>query len=328
MTPPFKPLALLGNPHLQTVVGQYLPRRRLRFPTTKRLVPFPDGDQVVIHDNVPPDWAPTAPAALLIHGMGGSHRSGYMERLALLLLEQGMRTLRVDLRGCGDSLPLSRRLGHGGSSADLLHLLRFAAELLPQAPLKLVGFSLGGNALLRMLAEEAGRLPPGTERAVAVNPPIDMERCSALLRQPRNRFYERYFIRDLWRQAKERERWFPEVKAPPFEKLDTLRRFDDLYTAPRCGFADASEYYAFASSAPRLSKIALPTLLLTARDDPFIAVESFETAAGTNPNLAVEIVPGGGHLGYVGRDGHGGVRWGDRRLVRALTDDGFGAASS
>jgi predicted alpha/beta-fold hydrolase len=313
---PFRPLPLLAHPHLQTVVGHWLPRRRFPFQTTRIGVPFANGDLAMVHDSRPAAPSVQTPAVLLIHGMGGSHRSAYMVRLAARLVECGVRVFRIDLRGCGDSLPYCRQPSHGGCSDDLRRIYLYLADAFPEERFSVVGYSLGGNALLKLLAE-ADRPLPRLERAVAVNPPIDMERCSTLLRQPRNRFYERYFIYDLWRQARRRQRWFPHLKAPRLSALATLRRFDDLYTAPLSGFRDAGDYYAFASSFPHVDRIQTPTLLLTARDDPFIDPKPFEELPQL-PNLCVEIVPGGGHLGYLGRDGRGGIHWLDERIARYL----------
>lgn len=315
--PPFRPLPFLGGGHRQTLAGQYWPDRPRPLPATQRMIAFPDGDQAAVFDSQPDGWTNSAPLVALVHGMGGSHQSGYLRRLAARLFLLGCRVLRIDLRGCGASMATCKKIGHGGCSSDVRHILETIQRDDPDASLYLVGFSLGGNVVARMLAE-AGTAPlPRLVRAVVINPPIDMEACSRLLQQPRNRLYERYFIKDLWRQARHREKLNPEQKAPSWNELTTLRRFDDLYTAPLSGFRDAAEYYAFASSASRAGQIRVPTLFLTSRDDPFIAVEPFE-ALPKNEWLKVEIAPGGGHLGFLGKDGRGGFRWADQRILRYL----------
>src|SRR5262249_35064204 len=149
-------------------------------------------------------------------------------------------------------------------------------ELCPGSPLLLIGVSLGGNLALKLAGESADRPVPGLAGVGVLAPPIDLERCSDLLALPRNRVYEQRFARDLVRSARRRQYSFPDLPPVRFPDLLTVRGFDDLYTAPRSGFADAVDYYRRASSLPLIPHIPVPTLILTARDDPFIAVEPFE----------------------------------------------------
>ena len=156
---------------------------------------------------------------------------------------------------------------------------------------------------------------PGLKRVAAVSPPIDLPRCAALLSLPGNRLYEDNFIRELLVDARQRQRLFPDLPPLNFPRRRlTLRMFDDLYTAPRSGFADALDYYHKASCAPLIPNVELPTLILTARDDPFIAVEPFEELKAPS-NVLVRILEHGGHIGFLGWDGFGGIRWGERRIV-------------
>lgn len=314
----FRPLPLLGNRHVQTVLGTYLRGPVRSITSTERRVPLDDGDCLVVHDSVPPSWRAGDPIALLVHGLGGSHRSSYLRRLTVQLLPHGFRVLRMDLRGCGRGLPLARRPYHAGCSADV----RAAAEAIqretPQSPLILIGFSLGGNIVLKLAGEAAERPVPGLVRVAAVAPPIDLERCADLIAQPSNRFYDRFFVRELMALARRRQRLFPDLPAVQFPRPLTLRLFDDVYTAPRSGFRDAADYYNQASSLPLIAQIAVPTLILTARDDPFIAVEPFEALQAPG-HVTVRIVRHGGHLGFLGWDGAGGIRWAERRVLEWVT---------
>jgi stearoyl-CoA desaturase (Delta-9 desaturase) len=252
--------------------------------------------------------------ALLVHGLSGSHDSGYMRRVGRRLLRRGLRVVRMDLRGCGQGTALARRLYHGGCSGDVRAAAAELHRLSPMSPLILVGFSLGGNIALKLAGESGVDPVPGLERVVALAPPIDLERCVALLSRPRNRLYERHFTRRLVRLVRRRHRFFPDQPPVRFPPRVTMRQFDDLYTAPRSGFADALDYYRRAASLPLLSRIAVPTLILTARDDPFIAVESFE-GLDLPPPVEVHILSWGGHLGFLGWDGQGGIHWAERRVA-------------
>jgi predicted alpha/beta-fold hydrolase len=305
---------LLGNPHIQTVLGNLWVSTRRVVPTHERQVPLPDGDRLVLHDSVPPSWRPGDRIAFLIHGLGGSHLSGHPQRLARRLLPLGVRVVRLDLRGCGRGLPLARRAYHGGCSADVRAAAWDVHRSSPASPLTFVGFSLGGNIVLKLAGEAHTEPVPRLEKVVAVAPPVELERSAALLSQSRNRMYERYFLRRLLRDAYRRQGHFPDLPAVQFPRGMTIRLFDELYTAPRWGFADADDYYRHSGSLPLLGRIDVPTLILAARDDPFVDVEPLE-AASSLPNLDVRLLRHGGHLGYLGWDGSGGVRWAEPRVL-------------
>jgi predicted alpha/beta-fold hydrolase len=310
----FRPLPWLGNAHLQTVLSQCLSGPRLAHPTREHQLTLPDGDRLVLHDSVPFGWSPGDRTALLVHGLCGCHRSAILQRVGRMLLRQRLRVVRLDLRGAGRGAALSRRAYHAGISEDVraaaLEVVRWA----PTSPLTLVGFSLGGNVVLK-LAGEAGDDPlPGLERVAAVGPPIDLVRCTDLLAQPRNRFYENYFLLRLVAQVRQRERLIPDLPRTRFPLRLRLRHFDDLFTAPQWGFADALDYYRRASSLPFIPRIKVPTLILTAHDDPFIAVQPFLELAPP-PHIEVQVQERGGHLGFLGPDGAGGIRWAERRVA-------------
>lgn len=310
----FRPLPLLGNAHVQTVLGTLLPARPLPYPGTERLVELPDGDKLVLHEAAPPDWPAGGQIAVLVHGMGGTHDSGYMRRLACLLLAHGLRVVRLDLRGCGRGAAYARRTYNAACSADVRAALADLEQNYPTSPLLLVGFSLGGNIVLKLAGELPAHPVANLQRVAAVAPPVDLEQCSALISRLRNRLYERHFVRALLAQVGRLHALFPDLPAVSFPRRLSLRQFDDLYTAPRGGFADVADYYRRASSRPLLPNIPVPTLIVSARDDPFVAVEPLESLE-PRAHVSVEIVRHGGHLGFLGWDGAGGIRWMERRIA-------------
>jgi predicted alpha/beta-fold hydrolase len=310
----FRPLPLLRNPHVQTVLGHWLRGPRLRHPARPHVVWLPDGDGLVLHDTVPAGWRPGDRVAVLVHGLGGSHASAHVQRVARRLVARRLRVVRMDLRGAGKGLPLARHGYHAGRSDDVRAALDEVHRWSPASPLLLLGISLGGALVLKAAGEAAGRPVPGLVRVAAMAPPIDLARCAALLAQPRNRIYERNFVRDLVALARRRQLYFRDLPPLRFPRRMTLRLFDDLYTAPRGGFADAGDYYRRASALTLIPRITVPTLILTARDDPFVAVEPFEEL--TPPaGVEVHVLPWGGHIGFLGWDGAGGIRWGERRII-------------
>jgi predicted alpha/beta-fold hydrolase len=310
----FRPLPLLGNPHLQTLLGAFLPGRWCPPPDRRHVVRLPDGDGLLLHENVPPGWRPGGPMALLVHGLTGSHASTHVRRLAGRLLARRVRVVRIDLRGTGYGLPLARGFYHAGRSDDLRAALLAMQAWSPSSPLLLLGVSLGGALALKLAGE---KLVPNLARVAALAPPLDLVRCSALLSRPGNRIYEDNFVRDLVADARRRQRLFPDLPPLRLPRRPTLAQFDELYTAPRSGFAGALDYYTKASCAPLIERIAVPALLLTARDDPFIAVQPFEELKAP-PHVTVRILARGGHVGFLGRDGAGGFRWAERYAVEWL----------
>jgi len=314
----FRPFPLLGNAHVQTLLAHLFGGPTVRLPTQRRALWLPDGDGLVLHDTVPPGWTPGRPIAVVVHGLSGSHASGGVQRISVLFLEKGVRVVRMDMRGAGAGVKLARRCYHGGRSDDRRAVIEEVHRWSPQSPILLAGISLGGNVSLKLAGEAAERPVPGLARVAALGPPIDLSRCSALIALPRNRLYDRRFAADLVAEVQLRHQHFPDLPPARFPRRLTLRQFDEVYTAPHNGFRDAADYYQRSSSAPLIGRITLPTLILTARDDPFIAVEPFEELR-LPAHITLRIVPQGGHIGFLGWDGAGGFRWAERRVADWLT---------
>jgi predicted alpha/beta-fold hydrolase len=315
--PDFRPLPLLGNPHIQTLLGAYLPGGQCPRPQHEHIVRLADGDALLLHENVPRAWKPGEPIALLLHGLIGSHESAHVSRIARRVLAAGVRVFRMDMRGAGRGLPLARGSYHSGRSEDVREALAQLSVLAPGSPQLLLGVSMGGNVALKLAGELSGHPVPGLVRVAAICPPIDLARCAELILLPRNRMYERAFTAGLVRAALLRRQHFPDLPPLSFPEPLNLVLFDEHYTAPRNGFAGAQDYYRRASSFPLIPDIPIPTLILTARDDPFIAVEPFEKLRLPR-HVELHILPRGGHVGFIGWDGAGGVRWAERWLVRWL----------
>jgi predicted alpha/beta-fold hydrolase len=310
----FHPAPLLKNAHLQTVLGTILSGPPLGAPVRTHHVGLPDGDRIVLHENVPEAWLPGSPLALLVHGLGGCHLSGYMQRVARMLLLRGWKVFRMDLRGTGSGLALARKPYHGGCSDDLRAAVDSVVADNSGSPLTVIGFSLGGNIALKMAGEAADRPLPALAAVAALSPPIDLERCAELIGLPRNRLYERYFLKGLMAAVRRRQQLFPEEKVIRFPRRLTMKIFDDLYTAPRVGFRDSTDYYRRAASMPWIPRIRVPAFLLTARDDPFIAVKPFEALTAPS-HIKIRIVQRGGHLGFIGLSAGRLARWAEERIV-------------
>lgn len=313
-TPDFRPLPLLGNRHVQTLLATFFFGPAPRPGSRPRLLGLPDGDQLVLHDSIPSRWQPGDPVVVLLHGLSGSHRTSYIRRMAAHLLGYGVRAVRPDLRGAGHGFPFARRPYHAGCSDDIRAVLAEVHRWAPESPVVVAGISLGGNIALKLAGEVRDHPVPNLVGVAAIGPPIDLHRCLNLLTLPANRFYETHFLQHLVMVARRRWRHFRESEPLRFPQQMTLRLFDELYTAPRSGFTGASDYYQRASAGPFIPRIEVPAFVLTARDDPFIAVEPFEGLEKLD-NVKVQIVERGGHIGFLGWDGAGGVYWAERRVV-------------
>lgn len=308
--PPFVPHPLIRGGHLQTVLS--LRQRQFRSLRPQlHWVALDDGDSLALHDDRPTGWVPGSASVMLVHGLCGCRDSPYMVRLAHRFTQLGVRVFRLEMRGCGASRQRCGGITHAGRSDDCLAALGRIAELTEAGPLAAVGVSLGGNQLL--LA--AGKIGAGLTRRqqwarrwtrlVAVSPPIDLVRCSQNMQRRLLRAYSRYFIRHLMRRLPEGIRQSPELMSQctrPWPR--TLRELDDRITAPLSGFAGAGDYYARCSSAAFIDAIRVPSLILTAADDPIVPVDCFTSIAAKmadHPAVRLLIAPGGGHVGFFAR---------------------------
>lgn len=320
--PRFDPHPLIRGGHLQTILGAYAFRPQETYRASPRLVDLPEGERLVLHDDCPAGWQPGDRAALLLHGLGGCHQSPYMVRFAAKLNAYGIRSFRMDMRGHGAGLRHAASPGHAGRSEDAAAAIDLIAQLCPGSPLAIVGISLGGNILLKYLGERGAAAHPQVDRCLAVAPPIDLVHCSRLIQRLRSRLYDWKFVRELLQQVRDRREHWPslatlDLRRPP----RTLWEFDERVTAPLSGYASAAEYYANSSSGPLLSRIEVPTTIITAADDPLVPPDVFERAS-LSSSIAVHVTRSGGHIGFIGAKGRDpDRRWLDWRVIEWATHD-------
>lgn len=313
----FRPHPLFRNGHVQTIAAAYLPAPRSPYKARQHQVELPDGDRLVLHDDCPDTWQAGERVALLIHGLSGCHRSGYMVRLAERLEHAGVRTFRMDLRGCGAGVALARLPYHSGRSEDAAAALQHVARLCTASPAAIVGFSMGGNIALKLVGELGEEACGHLDRAVAICPPIDLAPAVEHLHRPRNRLYERHFIKRLVRAVRERERAMPDLPVAEFRRLPrSLWEFDDVFTAPICGFGDAANYYQQSGAIRVAHRTRLPTLVIAAQDDPLVPAAPLEWLRG-KPAIDLRITRHGGHVGYIGWREH--RCWLDEQIVQWVT---------
>jgi len=256
------------------------------------------------------DWADGAhstprPAALvlLLHGLEGSAQSGYALETYRQLARHGIPAVGLNFRSCSGELNRGARLYHSGETEDTRFVIRTLRARFPDAALGAVGFSLGGNVLVKYLGEEAERGDEGrgVTAAVAVSVPYDLAAGARHMERGLARLYVRRLLRSLQRKVRARATELGRrMDAPRALRARTFYEFDDAATAPLHGFRDADDYYTRSSSAPWVSRVGVPTLLIHADDDPFLPAGAIpRAAAAANPVIRSQFTVGGGHVGFV-----------------------------
>ena len=271
-----------------------------RYRATRRWVQLPDGDAIVLHDDLPESWREGDRVALLLHGLGGSHRSPYMVRLADKLNRRGVRAMRLDMRGCGAAWRTALHPGHAGRSEDAAAAIRFIDQLCPGSPVAMVGYSLGANVALKLAGELGADSLGGLDGCFAAQPPMHLSSCAEYMREPERRIYSRAYVRSLMKQVKRRREFTPAMRELPLTPHpQSIDEFDDRFTAPLSGFRDVDDYYEQASARRIIDGIELPTVIVAAENDPIIPIDIFrDVAYSASTNL--HITASGGHCGYVG----------------------------
>lgn len=311
----YDPPRWLRQGHCNTIYS-YLRPRRLRLPTAAaQWLPLEADVELLIECN----WqAENAPALLLLHGLEGDSRVGYMQGLAAKALARGWHALRMNVRGCGASDLRCRTLYNSGLSQDLLRAVEWAAGQRQVQALCLAGYSMGGNTVLKLLGESGTAARDWLRAAGVVSACLDLAESADALHRPANRLYERRFLRRLRKKASARAARHPELyRMPPLGSIRSIRDFDDRVTAPHMGYDGAADYYFRASAARVLEHIALPTLILHAEDDPFIVItpESRQIIAA-NRALTFVTSPYGGHCGFMQpANGREDAYWAENRLM-------------
>jgi len=292
---PFQPPSWLTNRHAQTLYTSS-PLCRVPVPRWRReVVELPDGDFVEAHWHGPEDAGITL---VLLHGLEGSSDATYARMMAAAAAARGWRLVVLHARDCGERRNRLPRRYHAGETGDLRHFMgRLAAER-PGARFITAGYSLGGNVLLKYLGEEGNGSP--FTAAAAVSVPFDLHDSAESLNRGFSRFYRWYLLRRM--KAAMGRKFTPETA--PFDWQAAIRArdfvtFDDVVTAPLHGFRDAAHYYGECSSGRYLGAIRTPTLVLNARDDPFMSPAVIPEPARLPDTVRLEITPAGGHIGFV-----------------------------
>jgi predicted alpha/beta-fold hydrolase len=292
----------LRGGHVQTVASFLIPRC-LHLPASEeRLIEVEPGVEVLCHCH----WQANRTRALtiiIVHGLEGSSESQYMLGITKKALAAGMNVVRYNQRNCGGTDALAPVLYHSGLSNDVAVVAREVIARDGVSRLALVGFSMGGNIVLKLAGEWGSQAPPQFCAVATCCPAIDLAKSADTLHQPVNRIYEIYFLWALHRRMLQKARLFPEhFDVRRLRGIRSLREFDDKVTAYYCAFAGVDDYYDRASAAHVVERIAVPTLILYAANDPFIRITA-ETRRkiSSNHNISFVETEDGGHCAFIGQ---------------------------
>lgn len=312
--PAFDPHPLLLHRYLMTAACA-LPRtgaRELVGRQERRLIRVDTTTQVAVDLDRPE--RPGGDALVLVHGMVGSSSSSYMLGTAHKALARGHLVARLNIRNCGGTEELTSTAYNGGLTDDVAAAARALAEEPGIERVHLIGFSLGGNMVLKLAAEWGSSPPPWLRSIATVSPCVDFAGAARALNTGLlPRFLQRQFVRELKILVRKRhELGGGSFSLEALDRVRTVREFDDAFTAPLSGYADADDYYARASVGPRLDQVHVPTLMVAARDDPLVPFESFERH-GLEAHRGITLLAPehGGHVGFVGCRPAGGAGWED-----------------
>lgn len=299
----FNPAWWLPGPHLQTIWGTTT-RRPPQISVRRERLELPDGDFLDL------DWAEptypkhpsikleTVPLVLILHGLGGSIESHYAKGILQAITQKGWRGVFMHFRGCSGMPNRLPRSYHSGETGDLDFVLQQILQREPHCPIAAIGYSLGGNVLLKWLGEQKGNSPLVT--AVAVSVPFELHKAANRLYNGFSRLYQWWILRQLRTNVSDKFKLIPcPIDLTPLENLRSFWEFDTYVTAPLHGFKDAEDYYRHASSRAYLKGIETPTLVIHSIDDPFMTPDIIPRERELSNAITLELSDSGGHVGFV-----------------------------
>jgi len=312
--------AWLPGGHLQTLYASLLaPRPRVAY--RRERWNTPDGDFIDLDWAQIRDAADANPLVVLFHGLEGNSRSQYASALMAATRNRGWRGVVVHFRGCGGELNRLPRAYHSGDSAEIDWILRRLKLDNPSIQLFAAGVSLGGNALLKWLGEQRDAANAIVAGAASISAPVDLMASGDALGRGFNMIYTRNFLATMRRKTLAKLALFPELcDRERMLNSRTLREFDNIVTAPLHGYRDTDDYWTRASSKPLLRHIAAPTLMINARNDPFLPAAALPAAGELSAKVTAEFPTTGGHVGFVTGVFPGQLDWLPQRMLNFFTE--------
>jgi predicted alpha/beta-fold hydrolase len=319
----FTPRTYLRNRHAMTLAGNFLPRKN-GLPKAEECLFRVDAEaQVLCHCH----WQANAeshPTIIIVHGLEGSSLSQYVVGNADKAWAAGMNVVRMNMRTCGGTESLAPTLYHSGLSSDVGSVLRAVIEQKQVQRVGLIGYSMGGNLVLKLAGELGANAPRELKVMAAVSPAADLAASADAMHVGGNRIYEWKFLLSLMRTFERKRKLFPDL----YKKVErfpiSIREFDDVITARYCGFAGAEDYYTRASAARVIDKITVPTLVIHATDDPFIRfLPETRAKIQANPHITQLEPAHGGHCAFLAQPNGDDGRWAERQIMHFFLHHGM-----
>jgi uncharacterized protein len=314
--PAFRARRFLSGGHRQTLASFFLQRRLALPPSEEKLIEVEPDVRVLCHCHWQKDPS-QALTVVVVHGLEGSSDSAYARGIAVKGFKAGMNVVRMNQRNCGGTDTLAPTLYHSGRSQDVARVASALIEEKKLARIALVGFSMGGNLVLKLAGEWGKGAPKQLKTVVGVCPAVDLGPSADALHRPINRVYEYYFLWKLRQRLRCKAKFFPgQFDVKRARGVRTLREFDDKVTAYYCGFAGAEDYYQRSSASRVIENISVPTLILHAANDPFIRIlPDTRAKISANSHITFHETQDGGHCSFLGeRDGYDG-HWAEREVL-------------
>ncbi|WP_407331582.1 hydrolase [Enterovibrio sp. 27052020O] len=317
MTENFEPMKWGRNPHVQTLLPRFVRRKALFEPIWQR-IDTPDGDFLDLCWTEPPEQAQGKPVVILFHGLAGCFYSPYANGLLNAFKQQGWLGVMMHFRGCSGLINRQPRSYHSGETSDARFMLEYIRERFPDVPRVATGVSLGGNMLVRYLAEF--NHDPLIHAGCVISPPLDLAACSSRIQLGFSKVYQAYLLRSMNRTLSRKLERHPEIghwKSGQKVKISTLYEFDKTVTAPLHAFESAEHYYQQCSGLDVLQNITTPLKVIHAKDDPFMT----EAVIPTQPlpeNIDYHLTEYGGHVGFVSGSLNAPEFWLEKEVPRWL----------
>ncbi|WP_199610348.1 hydrolase [Flocculibacter collagenilyticus] len=319
----FKPAWWLKHCHLQTIMPRVI-RKHFHLSTQPELLELPDGDFVELAWTQKVSHQTTTPIVLVFHGLEGSVNSVYAKGMMKAIADAGWTGVLMHFRGCGSDINRLARAYHSGETDDANYFINHIRKHYPNSPLAAVGFSLGGNVLAKYLGEQGDKSPLSC--AAVICAPFDLASSSHRITQGSSKIYQKYLL-DMLKTStinklQKMQQGFPLSYSPyDVKRFKTLREFDNAITAPIHGFIDAEDYYQRASGMPFLKSIRVPSLIIHAKDDPFMSDAVIPKTHQLSSAIRYELSEHGGHVGFIaGHNPRKPIFWLEHRIPQFFAE--------
>jgi predicted alpha/beta-fold hydrolase len=318
---PYCPPKLLFNAHLETIYPSLFRKVKAAAYVRERITTS-DGDFLDLdwmkHTSAKLISEPDPSLVIISHGLEGNTQRAYVRGMARAFHDAGIDVLAWNFRSCGEEMNHTKIFYHSGASGDLAEVITHAISLNAYARIFLIGFSLGGNLTLKYLGERGDLIPPQVKKAVVFSVPMDLTTGSTRISEPANWIYEQRFLRSLKKKIITKAAVQPDLATDELNNIKTLGEFDNRYTAPLHGFKDASEYYSVNSANRFVTNSKIPTLIINAKNDPFLSPECYPVdLLKDHPLVTLEIPLRGGHVGFTLFNSNG-LYWSELRALEFI----------